>query len=543
MPKIYLKMNKCVAFALIALSVGVTQASEDEISVDSTLSNKISQLRKSIIAQDYPAVDRILSQCGKGFTSNYQQEQKCLSIYKDTPNLREEFVDALNQWYRTEADNFHANMLMGSLSSLDGWVERTHFGRKGVSINQMSYFRKAQLTAVEYFRQAIVIQPDLPFGYLMGVESLGKLSKEYDEYRTFWVNATNEKFPNNISLAKLNIYDNQVRWGGSYEAMEAIKDQYWNRSQNQLGRAILENQIELIKSRDLYGDVGIGEDNPDYKLAQSILYMLLDRGFSIAETHMQLSEALSRDNSHLEAEEHLAMSLKHNPFNEFSLWVAATCEDCDDFQKRVQYLEQYLYDYPSSYGGWMQLGRHQFDEGNYLKAIEAYTKSIELKPYEPAPWQMINFSNRKLGRETAHFESEQWFKNTLAYVYPSQEVLTFLMAKLNEVFEKVEPNKRQELVLAIDRHFTLERYTQKLRYNLDVLELTSQEWNDVITYFAHTSNITTQTTKSYREKVVERFQGKDPALPSSKVNLIAQQTLNELHNEFIIANESIIKQL
>ncbi len=541
MPNIYLTMNTCIAFSLIALSVGIARAGKDTAGIDSSLSGQISQLRKSIIAKDYLAAHRILLPCGNGFSDNYEQEQRCLSIYKDTPNLREDLVEALNHWFTLEPDSVHTNILMGSLISLDGWVERTHFSSKGVSLNQMTYFRKAQLNAVEYFHQATILEPNLPFGYLMGAEALGKLPEEYDQYRLNWVNATKEVFPNSISLAKMEIYDNQVRWGGSYEEMEAVKDRYWKSSNSQDGRSVLENQIELIKSRDLYGDHGIGEGNPDYNLAQSILYMLLEKGFSSAEVHMQLAEAHSMKKEHIEAEMHIGESLKQNPFNEVGLWVAGASLNSDDFENRREYLNIYLNNYPSSYAAWVQLGRLHFDKGHYLEAIESYSKSIEIKPFEPAPWQMISFSNRKLGRETPHFESEEWFKDTLAYVFPSQSVLTFLITKLNEVFEKVEQNKRQELVLAMESHFTLERYTQKLRHNLEVLELTHQEWKDVITYYAHTSRITTQTTKSHKDKVVERFEGKQPDLPSSKVNLIAQQTLSELKNEFIVTYEDLLR--
>lgn len=512
---------KMTTISLALLLSACTASEQEKQNQLNSVSDEIDALRTALLDRDYNQVNTLMSQCLNQQPSTEIEEQ-CLVLYQDGVNQTQPILDALKNWYTTQPNNYHATMLLSSAFYTNAWVHRGHTFSKKISTFRIDEFNYLLHQSIAFAHQAQLLRPDLPYSYATAIDSYGRLQGSgLGVQQKQLINLAAENVPTSIVVARTEIEINQPRWGGSYEAMEKVRNAFELSTDDPSKLKYLNNQIKLIKARDLYTE---GVSEYDVEKSRLLFKELLEVNFRPELVHAHLATLETDNDKRLH---HIQESLAVNAYNEFNLYTAVGRSLFMNSDINQQAFERYITEYPNSYLWHLWQGQHLFESGKYQQSLTLFEQAQAIEPYQPKPQQYIQVVKSNLGQKVTPFD-EQWFIEMAAYSYPRNTVLQQVFVHYASDLEHLADSDKEKIYRRLQEIYNTETLKEQLQRKFTEQQLSKEELEVLLAMFSKVSRvnllnqeqfITRATSVFSKEQGDQILKKADSALSSILVDL------------------------
>ncbi len=493
-------------------------------------------LEAAIRNRDFDQVSSALDLCMQYVPNDPELESRCYDYMTKPVALDMPFLDALSAWVDQDPTNYPAMVLMSEAESLKAWVTRGHGYRNNTHPYYLELFNRGMQSSTVYLQQAINLRPDLPFGYASILNRYSRMSNEYDEELQRWYDRAERQVPTSLLISKIRIDGLQPRWGGSYEAMESVYQDYVNASPElaKSGRYSfqeLRDYMDLIRARDSKDGIGTSQD---YVAALNLMEPMAERGYNWGHLYLYMAQsyqALGRDE---DAYRTARKALEVAPFSDFVLG-ALRC-DCygQSMQEALDIGRAYTKRYPSSYQGWSGLGWLYYEDEQWHSALEAFNRALDIRPHMARAHQAVGWVQDKLSIEHDDYFTVPLKKDVVMFSFPGFKIMADVRQQLKDnIGAQLSGQDRVQFMDAVDAYFTDERFSGAFRQRLDGLNFTTVEWTEVSTYFAERAHVAQHMKPSYREEILRKYEDSDEGSPVGQVFVTATRTAQSMIEAFL----------
>ncbi|WP_394170775.1 tetratricopeptide repeat protein [Saccharospirillum alexandrii] len=450
----------------------------------------VPQLTDAIRSNNVDLVSNFMAPCLNIEGPNIDFERRCSNYYSQVIVLDEAFSESLKAWVKTEPNNVHANLFESYRLNTEGWVIRGHGTSNRVHPRHMGQYQEKLRQAAEHASRAIELNPGIPFGYEAAIDAYGSMGRAFVQNRDEVVQRSLVEVPWSYMVATTRISRSQPRWGGSYDAMEAIASEYEAYYPRPEGKdlSVLEAQILAIKASDWKDGYEVEQD---YVLADAALNIVRISDYDRSHVLRNLAGVYAATDRGDQAKELMQHALEKDPYSESSLsGFMCLCNNMDS-ETAIRTTERYVDRFPVAYEGWLELGiLRTLYTGDFQSGLDAYETARTMRPYEPELVRRINVSRGQLGLEKIDTETVDHQKGLLIYAYNNFAHVEAIKA---QVKQQLGPQygviERQVFEQRVDDYFQLDTFDQHLRQQLDVVDLTLDDWQYIAQLVAIESNI------------------------------------------------------
>lgn len=512
--------------SVLAENEGITNIQETVLINDlRTFGN---QHYQNIIEQKFDLVEAAFQPCFSNNNPGFEIEIACSESFNIFNRFDESFLKKLQRWGEQKANSYLVKMALGNYYENAAWLIRGHGYSSETSRRHYNQYQIVLKKAVDKYREAVDLNPNLPFGYFSLVTTVGSLSSEdaQEIEKIFAIGIKNN--PKSFIIRDAMIGRKVPRWGGSYEKMEKIFQTATPYFSSAPFLEKLRYRIVTGKGWDYlsgYGDIPF-----DLKKAR-ILFEEAHKIFPSNRTIFLLAKSyLCCGEIKLEeGRNYLENTINNNPYKEFFMYsVIDLYNGLEDKKGKLNLLKWMAAINPDSFRMQMRLGNFYLNNNQDDLAKSAYQKVIRVNPFDIISFRNIQKIEQKNGKKVKYYWSNiEYLTKYLANIFPREEVLNQLF---NQLYENLIKQDQQwdkiRLKKSIYGLITAAELENELLEKLPLLNLSLNELRSLTTKYADFNRSCNYLKKSYIEDTQKFFKTDAGAALQNKVFEIIYQIYN-----------------